>query len=372
MSTPEVKFSQYRTFYEWFQERPERRQLVSYYPEESWKTPEKFFLAADAEMQYAAKLAKEGNPDFLTVIASTHRQKYSEHMWYRFAKPYYKLYPGLLLGLAGISIDIDCGLLKVPFPAFKVHFPENYFRETEGSPCVRGILISGRRKGDKYFGASDKLPLVFDDDADPNFLAIDIDCGDEEAHLARDVKIEEPCKPYALLETTEGKTISERLEEIRQLKTINAETGYFPSPEFQASLLRIAVGICFFAINSHQVIHRDLPENLRKALERAEQDKSPKRLKKIKSQIDSMGYRHGFTVGREIQIPKFQTQTGEDASQGSLTHRQLKFSHIRTGHMKWQPYGPKLEQRKLIFVAPTIVRPDLPLGQTSSRKVNLE
>lgn len=68
----------------------------------------------------------------------------------------------------------------------------------------------------------------------------------------------------------------------------------------------------------------------------------------------------GFVIGKGIDLPYA-------PSRSSITvegrGQELQYSHFRTGHMKWQSKNDAEGNliKELIFIAPTIVRPDLPL-----------
>jgi hypothetical protein len=68
---------------------------------------------------------------------------------------------------------------------------------------------------------------------------------------------------------------------------------------------------------------------------------------------------YGFEVGRDIKLPRLPRKY--DKKPEKETRGELAFGHIVSGHMKMQPHGPRNSLRKLIFVAPYIVRPDCPL-----------
>lgn len=78
----------------------------------------------------------------------------------------------------------------------------------------------------------------------------------------------------------------------------------------------------------------------------------------------------GFAIGKDISLPY----------QSGSTHsviveergRELQYAHIRSGHMRWQwkndAEGNRI--RKLIFIYPTVIRPDLPLKpELTPRKI---
>ena len=275
----------------------------------------------------------------------------------------------MLEALAKISIDIDAGLLHLPFPAFRIDFPSNLYRERDDAPYLRGLLVTGRRAGDPTTQATLKTVFSPAGDNNPSYIAIDADFGDETR-----VGLHLPCKPFIIIETREGATMAQRIDEAFNYSYDDGSwqyirdqaPGYMPSQEFMASWARIAMGIAFFAVNRHELVIRDVPAALKAKLDKAKQTKSKKRIARARSKLQP--FRNGFTVGKELVIPRQMTDSDDGVSSG----RELQFAHLRTGHMRWQAYGPGMTQRKLIFIHPTIVRKDLPLKATTPRAARYE
>lgn len=295
------------------------------------------------------------------------RQQLAEDQYYCAGKPYYRLYPEMLAALAKINIDIDAGLLRLPFPAFRIDFPRDTYREHDDAPYIRGMLVTGKQSGDKPIRST--LDTVFRPTQlrpapsgikDPSYITIDADFGDEERILPG---FQVPCKPFVVIETVGGRTIHEHIIEAFDHSYrdgtqafIDDQQGYFPGQEFMASWARIAVGIAFFAINRHEVVIRDIPAALKRKLDNAKASRSKKRITKARSRLQP--FYKGFTVGKELLVPRTLT----DSDDGEHTGRELNFAHLRTGHMRWQAHGSGMQDRKLIFIHPTIVRKDLPMS----------
>ena len=298
------------------------------------------------------------------------RQQLAEDQYYCAGRPYYKLYPEMLAALAKISIDIDAGLLRLPFPAFRIDFPRDVYREHDDAPYMRGLLVTGRRMGDPNTKATLRTTFRPAGHNDPSYITIDADFGNEKRS-----GMMLPCKPFVIIETRGGATMRERIEEAFNYSNQDGTTeyvrkvaakGYFPGQEYMASWARIAIGIAFFAINRHEVVISDIPAGLKAKLDRAKASGSKKRITRARSHIHP--YRRGFTVGKELLIPRSLT----DSDDGESTGRELRFAHLRTGHMRWQAHGHEMQERKLIFIPPTVVRKDLPLKDPTPRGVRYE
>ena len=69
-----------------------------------------------------------------------------------------------------------------------------------------------------------------------------------------------------------------------------------------------------------------------------------------------------LTLGREIELPPSVLKLLDAHRDSSGPGRELTHAHLRRGHLRHQRKGPMESPRiELIYVAPTIVRPDLPM-----------
>jgi hypothetical protein len=143
-------------------------------------------------------------------------------------------------------------------------------------------------------------------------------------------------------------TIEESVQE-----TIAIQDGELGNtPESINAIVRIVVGACFFGIGQHEIILPDVPRKHFNKWHAAKRQNDEPTMKRLEKQTD------GFTVGREIDLPEATSTThGERTGGGGV---ELANSHLRRGHMRWQVCGKKQQDRKLIFVPPAVIRPDLP------------
>jgi hypothetical protein len=131
-------------------------------------------------------------------------------------------------------------------------------------------------------------------------------------------------------------------------------------------LMKILAATCFFAVDKHELVLPDVPRELitikrtkRKGQAISEQRRVERELAKCR----------GWVVGREIDLPRPLIHYVDDRP--SATHTfELKYGHIRSGHMRMQPCGAHNQDRKLIFVAPTIVRPDLLIRRSHGYRIH--
>lgn len=311
----------------------------------------------------------------------TYRQLMEEYRWYRCGTPKYRVYPDMLFALSRISIDIDAGELRMPFPAFTIEVPENLFRENEESPYLKGMLVHCRRRGqtkaeDEFnFGVrftKDDGGAVCEDEGaadEADVMILDLDFGNEvvTSPVTKNVG-ENPCKPYAVFDIDPGRTIVEAFNAMPATDFV--DEGYMPSAEFQKACLRVAVGVAFFAVNNHEVVARDIPPGLLERRERAIRTRNKKLLNKTNSEMERQGYNRCFTVGRTIVLPRHEPEKAISESDSGESKRELSYSHLRSGFMRWQAHGPKEDRKhKLIFIPPTRVRADLPFRPVTPRTI---
>jgi len=326
---------------------------VPLYPDECYATHKTF---------YAWHNITAMTERFATGRDDNMRQQLAEDQYYCAGRPYYRLYPEMLAALAKINIGIDAGLLNLPFPAFRIDFPKDTYREHDDAPYLRGLLVTGRRSGDPGIASSLRTKFAPAGIENPSYISIDADFGDE-LRMRGLPNLSLPCKPFIVIETREGATIHKRIEEAFNWSEEDGTSqyirdeapGYMPSQEFMASWARIAVGIAFFAVNRHEVVISDIPAALKDKLDRAKASGSKKRIARARSRMRP--FRKGFTVGKELLVPRSLTESDDGTTSGPG----LQFAHLRTGHMRWQAHGPRMQERKLIFIPPTLVRKDLPM-----------
>lgn len=310
-----------------------------------------------------------------------------EGTWYNSLQPEYKAYPSIVCALAATKIEIGCEQLKMPFPAFAIRLPEGFVQEP-GGPPIRCLFVAMMRNygggavpvtsmdsdpmGDhireltdrietRRFGAKPppepfKLPFpmgVWQGRMPNNTLMIqakyiDKDGDDAFANfmiaLDRDKTLEEEFEEWLLHSKDLDLDTRERLK---------ADGIYFLSDQLARELLSLAVGVSFFATGRHKAARPILQREKRPRIER----------RRFEKEHDGEE-QPTFTVGRELMLPREQGAPAPDGGRepGEGEGHSLKFAHMRCGHLRYQAHGPGLSERKLVFIEPTLVRPDLPLG----------
>lgn len=272
-----------------------------------------------------------------------------ETEWFSLRKPPYRVYPDMALALASSRLEVPTEELELPFPAFCVSLParalplapETIHPATRericGAPHLRAILV-----GEAELSTLEGRPGAF------RCLSLRLDIGDERPDSAHFGRID--------LMLPVGKPVARGVESVMR---DTESPDYQPSGQERMRLAALAAGVAFLAIS------RD-----RRYVERVRLRPRPAdpclcgsgaRFKRCCSLTKTdLGRPIGFEVGRAIRIPyRAASASRIVTSEG----RQLEYGHVRSGHMRWQPCLDEDGQptRKLIFVLPTVVRPDLPL-----------
>jgi hypothetical protein len=286
-------------------------------------------------------------PDFTWQILT-------EMAWYEGGCPYCKVWPDIAAALRLTSMDIGGEHLRLPFTAFTLRFP------TTANPLwpVRSMLVAYMPIRGVTAGQIDLDPSQVMQVMKPTFQG--------EWTLLCAVDLHNALDP---LGTALGFSVSVRpglsLEEsLRQVVSPEGELG--SHYEQCRDALRVAVGASFFMISRHELV---LPDLRRKVQDRLQQQRRPPTDAEVEAALAD-AKRHGlngYKVGSELRLPAPLRHTGP---RPGATGTPLSAGHIRRGHMRWQRSGPGLNQCNLIFIPPTLVRPDLPLGGSSGYKMS--
>lgn len=268
-----------------------------------------------------------GIPDRV-VRSAYQRRRLAETVWKDFGKPYCKIEPQMAWEMSNTCVDIPvqelplCEVESIPSQSvWKMNSFVILFSDAVSSPCGIGSLLFQlmvSRKDGKY------LALIHS-----NF---------------------------------QGKELSSPMHFSPTDKVESVLTKYMGRVEF-LPLWRIAICTLFFLHDQHELVMPDLTKKeivkYRKAKERGDEQ----RMQQLRQKA---GNRNGYIIGRreiDLPVPKL-TFTGTPDYQTG-TGRELHHAHIRRGHLRRQRIGKRDENKhKLIFLPPTVVRPDLPLADT--------
>lgn len=278
------------------------------------------------------------HPHFLSEVKATdtqlnyeieHNVLASEEAWVAMGRPYFKVWPAMFDLLKDTKMLFGFDSIKMPFSAIAVLLPESF-------PCKCLLL-----QPTGFNQAPDTPTAVFS-------------CSFQGSHKTDDRR-----SSFGLWE---NQTVEQALQ-----RFVDIASGDVPftgarndSPitrSVQGQAIRTAIAVAMFAVNRHELVAPDIdreilvrkfPGGKSKASQKIAEEKRQREIAKVK----------GWKVGSEIDLPRPRVITqGHPPERGG----ELSCGHVRSGHMKMQPCGPRNQDRKLIFVAPTVVRPDLPI-----------
>lgn len=337
-------------------------------PQDPEQSDVRFYPVTTAYSEGAQLLGMSGLPPkrFYENILSTYRafgapmpsDQYTsaviEGTWYSYFQPEYKAYPAIIAALAATKIEIGCEHLRMPFPVFSIRLPTAFVKEGDGPPIRSLMACIGRdtRDGltlvthmDSVGSQTRTIPMLRQHRLGKCTLLVRVnynDINDASAFSDFEVELE---RGVTLQEAFDANDLS-----LRQ----RGKSSWTPSPKLIREMLALVVGVSFFATGRQKATTTEIIGQEKRA-----------RHERRRFQKDNDGEdQPAFTVGRDLVLPREEgaPTPDSDGKPGEGSGRSLKRAHYRTGHLRYQAHGPALSERKLIFVEPLIVRPDLPLG----------
>lgn len=273
---------------------------------------------------------RQSNPKYRKVTAEEYYEaakkfvdpKYHDSMeeerqWVRCGSPYVKVFPNVARMMMDTSIEIPAGAITYPYPFFAVLFPVEL-----GLP-VRSVLT-----GCVYDGPEIRLSIM------------------AQTQEWWDTNGEHPIEGNALF-LPKGELVETHLR--------STESNLVP--ELDLAIWRIVICASFFMLDRHEMV---MPDWSRKRFEKW--DKAKKRLDTVAMSrfLGMAAEERNLTIGKELELPTPIVEVRDKTQEDEEGTRHLSHSHMRRGHLRMQAYGEKRSQRKLIFVPPQIIRPDLP------------
>lgn len=269
----------------------------------------------------------------------------AEWNWVHAGRPYYKLWPGMAEALCHTRLDIDSKAFFPPYRSFSVMLAKGNTAET-----LNETLLVQAKSGDEL--RSGNNPEVVKE--------LERKYG---ARVLWEVSIyANQCAGYDNfpIHLVQGEKIEDAVQRLSEILAREDPGGYIPRS------FSLAIAVAFFGVDNHEVVCPDIKKQiidckcrpkLRKMREENAMKKHAREVAKCK----------GWLVGSEIDLPRPEVINHGDVRHGAGT--ELTAGHIRSGHMRMQPCGLGLKDRKLIFVPPTVVRPDLPFRQTHGYRI---
>jgi hypothetical protein len=286
-------------------------------------------------------------PIQIETMGTTWLSMNMEAKWYALGAPEFKIHPGMVEALAHTKLEIPGRAVNFPFPCFAIRLPYQHLRESEGKPWVQSLLVSEiyeqqlgalRRKFCllAVFEPPDGTEDVFEYSIMSKF-ELDMS-GNDSVNVA-------DCVERMPLGGTDG--------------------GYWPNREMTTELVALAISTALIAIGNDRTL---VKQGAISSVDRLKRDRIIKR-----HGPSAAGSDRPFEVGADIKLPRRERNYGSSDKSGSEpTGRELRFSHIQSGHIRmarckddegnmiWKP----------VFIRPCIHRPDLPMRpKTTPRAV---
>jgi hypothetical protein len=297
-----------------------------------------------------------------------HTQLYiirAQQEWYRWGKPYYKIWPQMLDALAVVDINIPGRFLQMPYPFFEIKLPTCHHMGSPEDPKLVGLLVSVAHQGDEI----DKgIPMNLESSERKLVISYQFDAPNREQDILT------PEAEFQRIEFSYAMGIEDDTPLQRRLDDADFHTSLFndatfePGKEFRSSLMRLAIATCFFGVGQHDVVMPDLPRKLitkyRDAV--AAGEPTDDIIEKGNRQMHGVGWNVGSEIDLPLPLVRYEHKDGEP-----FRKRELQTSHIRRGHMRMQQVGPRDDPKyKMVFIPPTVVRPDLPLGRSAGYRIH--
>ncbi len=304
------------------------------------------------------------NRDGNTIVAMT-----CEEEWYRWGKPYFKIWPEMADMMGDISIDIPVTALKLPYESFAIRLADddsNSFVDPNG-PRLKWIMVYEvvvEKQDDVGFKINKQSLKSASNWSVSKFSSrVKLGSGLSKAlWLNYCFNNEWRGVPNAFNYTLSMDEKDGTIEEFFQkswnrtadvVKSSLNQGEYNPSFELVQRIIKLAIATCFFGIDNHEYVLPDLPrKKLERRIHRNNSVKSA--LSELKKERENTKY---WTIGREISLPLPISLTTIETHKNE--RNALKNAYARRGHMRLQPCGPNRSERKLVFVHPHIVRSDL-------------
>jgi len=304
----------------------------------------------------------------------------SDICWRNNGRPYYKVWPSIASSLSCTSLNFDTSYLHAPYPAFEVTIGNYCHSYLTGSFLVTFVQF-GNEPSDPEFDWDDLGISDPEERAEYNEQR-DLDtkyrvglCKKRGKRAIGQLNIgymihgnlaprfnmgPSSCGPIGAstqMLLFRDSTPSEDLEFWNP--TRSPESPIWVSD--YKKILSVVIGVMMFGIHNHELVMPDIKTPVIEG--------RGKKKKVLQEQAERAAAKecNGWLVGSEIDLPQPEVVGSTCVHPGTGTP--LKFGHVRSGHMKMQPCGPKNQDRKLIFVDPTVVRPDLPVRKSHGYRI---
>ena len=267
----------------------------------------------------------------------------AEATYYESGQPYYKVWPNMIEAMTRVSLDVPGEAFALPYRGFVIRLPTgDHALRTKGVLCA-AILVGTVWRGEPISIQTITYGTVVVDGL------LDITYQFTNGSATR---------------TSYGIQNDTSLEEQLHLWTAGCPSDelaatFETTPEFKRKLLAVILATSLFGTNRHELVMPDVPRDEITIVGRGKRGKA---LRQMRKPVQTKGWK----VGSEIDLPRPLIKYLKRSSGGGT---ELECGHIRSGHMRMQPCGKDNKDRKLIFVAPMLIRPDLPMRTTHGYRI---
>lgn len=186
-------------------------------------------------------------------------------------------------------------------------------------------------------------------------------------HYQFDTEVDSPWMGwYFGTPVNRGVNIDAQIEETFARSSTYSD-GFTPSLTFAKMIVRLGISVAFFGVDRHELVAPDIPRCYVEKYRNAQQAGDKSEAARVLEAAKHMGM-FGWRVGSEMDLPAPDVRYLDKAENGE-PGRSLEYGHVRRGHMRLQPCGTGHKERRLQFIPPALVRPDLPLAETHGFRI---
>lgn len=277
----------------------------------------------------------------------------AERTWNTMGRPSYRVAPALADALADTDLDLDATFIRFPHPVFGIELPASFDLRNRGGHRLEGLLVSAVREETTQAGR-----------------AIGIDApdgaGDWRFIVLQTWRDEDGAPVVFTLSLKPGDRVGARIREIEanadfsEAYVKRGHDGTITGEDALRRIIALALGSALFAVGANARLVRPVgrPPEARKKRQGRRADRRPPEPRR-------------WVLGADISLPGRADRpagAGADTDDEDAPGRSLRWSHVRQGHLRLTPTGPRSDRRYVLrYIAPTIVRPDLPLAPRATR-----
>jgi len=266
--------------------------------------------------------------------------------FYKWGKPYVKVFPAMATCLGQTKVDIDAKFVKAGYPTFEIRLPVEHNTYMCQGYTLQSILCHFE---ERY------IHLYLDFGWTQNDFGLYYEC---EFELKPGVTISQSVVEMPYVETSH-----KILDLIREnnLKEMESRAATQLERHFIMSVISLVIATNFFLTSQHEIVAPNIKRKHIDVYLKAREQGNIELIEKLVESARKDGL-NGFVVGREIKLPRDIVKYHKQPGHADERSWELNWAHVRSGHLRLQPVGPREEnEKKLVFVMPTVIRADLPM-----------